>query len=420
VSMLWLGGPRMNLLATGTSVTPSVSADALFPTSGLYDGKPGVIFRFGSRTSAPNVTANLELTGGTGLFESWSGGSPVGWTEANSGTGAVTEEAVIVAEGTRAAKFSAGTGTATLYKDLTLRPGQKLNISSQLYQGSIGGMILRIRNQDTGNYCSSAGTWLPTSQDFQSPGGTTGAYEAVSTDTVVEDYATIQKATTVVRLQLYNEVAASDSYADNVRVNPGYNFVSIHGHNIDYRSAPVFRTAADNFSGAGTLRGTFTVRQPSMYLNLGSTTIYHQYVRVLFADTNSETSGAIYMGELVVGDTSEFRGPALPLQANYSDQQVRVPHRFGAPAIYGMGRSELRSFPLTIRCESTSDRDDFFNEWRRTIGGYPVVVVPHDGDGHTDVVFGQVEEALPHSWATKKFATLSTTLDELPLPLLIG
>jgi hypothetical protein len=418
VSMLWLGGPRMNLLATGTSVTPSVSADALFPTAGLYDGKPGVIFRFGSRTSAPNVTADLEMTGGTGLFESWSGGSPVGWTEANSGTGAVTEEAVIVAEGTRAAKFSAGTGTATLYKDITFRPGQKINVSCQLYQGSIGGMILRVRNQDTGKYCAVDGSWLPTSQDFQSP-SLAGGYEAFSTNVVVEDYETIQKATTVVRFQLYNEVAASDSYADNLRILPGYNFCSIHGHNIDYRSAPTFRSSTDNFSGAGALQGTFTVRQPSMYVTLSST-IYQQYVRVLFADTNSETSGAIYMGELVVGDTSEFRGPALPLQANYSDQQVRVPHRFGAPAIYGMGRSELRSFPLTIRCESASDRDDFFNEWRRTIGGYPVVVVPHDGDGHTDVVFGQVEEALPHSWATKKFATLSTTLDELPLPLLIG
>lgn len=419
MTMLWLGGQRMNLLETATSVTPSVSADALFPTTALYDGHPSTVFRFGSRTSAPNVTANLEMAGDTGLFESWSGGTPVGWTEANTGTGAVTEEAVVVAEGTRAAKFSAGTGTATLYKDITFRVGQKLRISSQLYQGSLGGMILRVRNQDTGNYATSAGTWLTTSQDFQSPGSSTGAYELSSTDITVEDFATVQKATTVVRFQLYNEVGASDSYADNVKILPGYNFASIHGHNIDYRSSPQFRTATDNFSGAGALQATFTVRQPSMYVKLSST-IYQQYVRVLFADTNSETSGAIYMGELVVGEAAEYSSPALPLQANYLDTQVRVPRRFGAPAVYGMGAHELRSYPMSLRFETVAQRTAFLDEWRRALGGYPVVVVPHNGNSHVDVLYGLPSEDLPHSWSTTTFSTLSMTVDEMMHPLVTG
>jgi hypothetical protein len=420
--MLWLGGPRMNVLATANTVTPSVSADALFPITGAYDGHPSRIFRFGSRTSAPNVTADLELMSGTGGFESWSGGSPVGWTEVNSGTGAVTEEAVVVYEGTRAAALDlSGAGVASIYRDVTVRPGQRLRITSALSSDSApGGCILRIRNQDTGNYCGSAGVFLPSSQDFQANDILgVGGYQAFSTDITIEAFSVIQKPTTVIRLQIYNEVAASTGYADAVYVSPAYNFVSIHGHNIDYRSAPTFRTSADNFSGAGTLRGTFSVQQPSMYIKL-SALCYDRYVRVLFADTNSEASGAIYMGELVVGDASEFRSPALPLQANYLDTQVRVSRRFGAPAVYGMGAHELRSYPMSLRFETVAERIAFMDEWRRTLGGYPVVVVPHSGDSHTDSLYGLPSEDLPHSWSTTTYSTLSMTVEEMMHPLVTG
>jgi hypothetical protein len=419
--MIWLGGQRMNLLETGISVTPSVSADALFPASGLYDRHPSTIFRFGSRTATPNVTADLELMGATGGFESWSGGSPVGWTETNTGTGAVTEESGTVYEGTRAAALVlSGDGVASIYRDVTVRTGQRLQITSALGSDSApGGCILRIRNQDTGNYAAPDGSWQSASQDFQANDITgVGGYQAFSTNTQVESFATIQKPTTVIRLQIYNEVAASTGWADAVYVCPGYNFCSIHGHNIDYRSTPTFRTSPDNFPGAGTLRATFTSRQPSMFVSLAVQ--YERYVRVLFADTNSEASGAIYMGELVVGDATEYRSPALPLQANYLDTQVRVPRRFGAPAVFGMGSHELRSYPMSLRFETVAERIAFMDEWRRTLGGYPVVVVPHNGDSHTDLLYGLPSEDLPHSWSTTTYSTLSMTVEEMMHPLVTG
>jgi hypothetical protein len=420
VTMLWLGGQKANAIETGAGVTASPSADSLFPTTALYDRHPDRVFKFGSLTSAPSLTFDLDMLGGTGSFETTSG-FPVGWTVEVTGTGAVTQSTTHVSAGTYAAKLAGGSGTAAIYRDVTCRVGMTFKLSCWLYADATGIADVYVTDLLTGKYWTGS-AWDATPQVWVQQ-ATPGASSS-STVVTVDDFDTIQAAVTVIRVRFENPQAASEVWADAVEMLPGVNFCSVHGHNIDPRSAPTLRTSTDNFASSDDLRATFDLRQPAFYAYLGSqfktTAGYIRYWRILFAGTNSTTSGAIYVGEVVLGEVLELRGPALPLQANYSDQQVQVPRRFGAPAIYGFGSHELRSYPLTIRCESTDDRDEFFNEWRRTIGGYPVVVVPHDGDGHADVVYGQLEDALPHSWATKRFVTLSTTINELPLPLVTG
>jgi hypothetical protein len=304
---------------------------------------------------------------------------------------------------------------------VTVRAGSSFKLSMWMESDATAIMHGYVQNLQTGKYWDSTQWTTATNVWAQqaTPGSTT-----FQTTVEVEDLSEVGAPVTTLRVMFQNPQSASNGWVDLAQMIPGVNFCSVHGHNIDPRSAPTLRSSTDNFVASDDLRATFDLKQPSFYAYLGSqfkdTTGYIRYWRILFASTNSTTSGAIYCGEVMLGDVLELRGPALPLQANYFDQQVRVPHRFGAPAVFGMGSHELRSFPMTIRCESTDDRDEFFDEWRRTLGGYPVVFVPHNGDGHGDVVYGLMEESVPHSWATESFVTVSTTVDELPHPVIIG
>jgi hypothetical protein len=414
VTMLWLGGARANVIETGTGVTCSPSADALFPTTALYDRHPERIFKFGSLTSAPYLYADLDLLQNQGGFEAGTFAA-AGWTAAVTGSGAA--EAVIspVHSGNYAAELDAGSGTATAYKDVTVRAGQKMTLSWWARSDGTGGnAIMRVRNIHTGSYLTEARSWIDVSADlFPQTGSTYSQSEVTFT---VQTMAECRRATVTLRIQIVEEIATQVSYFDDIILVPFVDFVSIHGHNIDPRSTLTLQGSDAPTSGYVSL-ATLTPIQPAFYETF--TEADYRYVKLLFTETNVG-SGIIYLGEWVLGAAESFRGPALPLQVNYSDQQVRVPRRFGAPSIYGMGTSQLTSVPMTIRCESVSERDEFMSEWQRTIGGYPVVVVPHDGDSHTDVIFGQVADALPHSWATKRFVTLSTEIEPLPLPLITG
>jgi hypothetical protein len=423
--MLWLGGQKANVLETGNGgVTANPIADTLFPTTALYDRHPDRIFKYGSLTSAPTLTADIDMLQGAGGFESWTGGSPVGWTEANAGTGDVTQQSVsgtLVHSGLFSARFAAGDTSASVYKDVVVRAGGRYSISIALRgDAGLGQARLFCRNQNTGNYLNG-GAWGAASNEMVI-GPTAAAYtvtdhasDPTAADFQVESAAACGSPLTTLRFQIVNDNATTVAWADSFSLIPGVSFASVHGHNIDPRSAPTVRASTDNFAVDDDLIATPSVIKPAFYADFSVQ--YYRYWRLAFADTNS---AAIYIGEWVLGEHTIFRGPALPLQVNYSDQQVRVPHRFGAPSVYGMGQSQLTSVPMTVRCEDMTERTAFMTEWQRTQGGYPVVVVPHDGDSHTDVIYGLMADALPHSWATKRFVTLSTEIEPLPLPLITG
>lgn len=428
--MLWLGGTRYNAVSTGNGVTASPSADALFPTTKLYDGYPGDIFKFGSLTSAPTLTADLDMIAGVGGFESWTGGSPIGWTEADAGTGDVTQQSVsgtLVHSGNFSARYAAGDTSASTYLDLVVRAGQRLAFTIALRgDGGLGGVTMSIRNQQTGNYLNG-GAWDPAVNEVIT-GPTDASYtvfDPTSDPTAcvftVEDFATVGGPLTTIRIQLLNDRPTTIGWADSFSIWPVINFASIHGHNIDPRSAPVFRASTDNFSSSNVSIATPTVVKPALYSSFTAQTLY-RYWRVAFADTNS---AAIYVGEWVLGEaTTMTAGPMYPYEPTYSAQQVRVPRRFGAPNVYAMGSQALRTVPLKIQCTSLASRTEFFQEWNRCLDGTPVVVVPYTGTGHTDVVLGLLPETMDHSWqlasASRNVMNFATSVTELPLPLVVG
>ncbi len=409
--MLWLGGPKANVLESSGGVTASPSADSLFPTTALYDRHPGRIFKFGSLTAAPTLTTDIDMVQGHGGFEL--GDLTLdGWTAAVSGAGVTGLTITQQRTGNYGVELDASAGgIASVYRDIVVRSGSLLKLTVWLKTDGVGIARGRIRNQQTGNYWDGA-SWTAAATPWASSG--TAVYDDEITTIPTEDLATCGGPLTTLRVEIYN-ADPGKVWADDISLIPGVSFASVHGHNIDGRSAPVLRASTDNFVASDVLISTPTLVQPSFYSTF--TRAYYRYWRIAFVDTNS---AAIYLGEWVLGDPESFRGPALPLQANYSAQQVRVPHRFGAPAVYAMGTSELTAVPMTVRCESYADRLAFMQEWKRTLGGYPVVVVPHDGDSHTDVIYGLMSDALPHSWATKRFVTLSTEIEPLPLPLITG
>jgi len=426
MSMLWLGGRQANALETANAVSANPAAAGSTPETALYDRHPDRVFRFGSLTAAPHVEVDLDMIDNSGDFENGVG-FPVGWTTENTGTGAVTQEVnpAHVANGSASALLETpgGAGVASLYRDVVVRSGATTLVESWIQSDGTSVISGFIRNQETGNYWTGT-AWTATPTAWCSA-STAVAIARKSSAIAVESLAAVGSAVTTLRFQFINQTASSEAWVDYVVIVPNVTFASIHGHNIDPRSVPKVRYSTDGFVASDVLVATMTPLQPAFYsafasVYAGGNAAVPRFWRVKFTDTNGATSGPIYMGEFVLGEHVTYRGPALPLQANYSDQQVRVPHRFGAPAVFGMGSHELRSYPLTIRCESTTERDAFFNEWRRTLGGYPVIVVPHDGTGHTDVIYGLMDDSLPHSWATRNFVTVSTQVDEMPHPLILG
>lgn len=426
--MILLAGRQANVLETAHDFTVSPSADALFPATNLYDRRPNTVFKFGSLTTAPTITVDLDQIDDTGGFETVSG-FPVGWTTAVSGTGAVTQESnlahVYAGDYSAMLENPGGAGVSSIYRDVEFRTGSTLLVEAWLQADATSLVEAAIRNQQTGNYWNGT-SWQAASTTWASQSGA-APFTRYTSAVEVESIATVQAEVTTLRIQFSNAVASSEGWVDGVTVCPAVNFISFHGHNIDLRSAPAINYSFDNFASSDTRLTTLTPRQPAFYASLSTTAAgftasgpVPRYWRITFADTNSSTSGAIYVGELVMGDAVTYRSGALPLQANYSAQQVRVPRRFGAPSVYGMGAHELRSFPLTLRTETVAERDALFDEWRRTIQGYPCVVVPHESDGHGDVLFALAGDALPISWATKTFASLSVEFEELPHPLITG
>jgi hypothetical protein len=71
VSFYYAAGQYMNLLERALSITPTPSADSLFPATALYDSRPSRVMRHGSNAANPEVRWDLAA-----FTPGGSGGSP--------------------------------------------------------------------------------------------------------------------------------------------------------------------------------------------------------------------------------------------------------------------------------------------------------------------------------------------------------
>ena len=399
-------------VAAGRLFSSSPAAASLYPFSGLADSDLGTIGQFGSLTATPLFQVDVDMLDRAGLFESFSGGSPVGWIEANSGTSDVTQESTVVHSGSFAARFAAVGGSASCYKDITVRAGQRLYLEAALRgDAGLGRIKVNLRNLQTGRYLNG-GAWSSTPNDVMNYSGT--PYDVQSQAFVVEDAATCGTVRPTLRLQLLNDNAGTVSYADSVILIPGVSFASWHGHNIDPRSAPELRASTDNFGASNVLVSTPTLARHSFYTTFP--VVYYRYWRTQFADTNT---AAIFASEWVLGDAlSLARGFNAPYKRTFVDPRITIAKPVGAPAVVSRGTFEQRTLPLSFRVPR-SGRAEFFNEvWLRSKGGAPIVVVPYSGD--PDVILGVLSGELPEEWPHHTYLDYTTSIEEMGLPLITG
>lgn len=414
MGMLVLAGEMMNALSGGT-FSSSPAAHASFPFSDLADGDPGTIGRFGSLTAAPLVYVDLDMLRGNGGAESFTGGVPDGWTEANTGTGDVTQEGSLVHSGIGAFRLAAGTGVASAYIDVEVRAGQKLYLNWWARADGAGGEgHLRVRNLSTGSHLKEDAGWTTSPVDLFPQTGTT--YVESELTFTVESMEACGRATVTLRIQILEETASRVSYFDDIILVPYVDFFSVHGHNIDPRSTLTLQGSAAPTSGYADIVVP-TVRRRAFYATFDE--VAYHYIRMQFAETN-QGSGALWFGEAVVGKAYELlRGPRYTLRRTFADPRVALARPVGAPANVGRGRFEQGTVPMTFRC-GESQRLDFFNEvYVRSLGGHPAVVVPSTLDN--EVFYGVLDANHGEEWAARRvgggYLDYSTTIDELALPL---
>lgn len=389
MGMLVLAGEGANALR-GATFSSSPAADTLFPFStGVADGDPGTIGAFGSLTTDPMVWADIDLFAGTGGYEVFSGSSPLGWNEADSGTGDVTQESTIIHSGSFAARFSAGSGLASIYRDALLRAGQAVFYSLAMRgDAGVGRVKLTVRNLHSGNYMNS-GAWGAMANDAENQSGTSYVLHPLSFN--IESVAACGGIVRpYVRFELRNDNTTTLSFADSFYLVPQITFCSIHGHNIDPRSVVELRGSTDNFSSSDVLIATLTPRQPGFYATFAAQT--YRYYRLKFVGTNTG-SGIIYVGEWWLGNPLTLQQPPdFPINVPMRDAQVRgASTPWGGVYSVGVGPAgrPSRGLELSFRQHSDAAVTEFIEEiYLRSSGGFPLVVVPDTNK--PDVYLGKI------------------------------
>jgi hypothetical protein len=410
-----------NLVENALSATPSPAADSLFPTANAGDRIPASIFRFGSLTAAPSIYWDMDEADDKGEFETWASGSPDGWTEDNTGGSDITQTSVgaEVKNGVSAAKMTcAGGGRAYGYHEFTCRAGARLRLDCWgRGDGGTGLARFTLYNVTTGNGSLGAANWSAGILAFALTSTSSTTYQHLVSDITVEPYETCRSHEVTMRIVIANVTNGTTSFADSVQVFPAVNFASIHGHNID-PACTLKLQGGDTVGGISDL-ATFTVAQPSFYTTC--TTAFNRYYKLLLSGTNSTASGPIYFGEACIGDALTLGTKIrLPMSPNYSDPRAVIPMRWGSQT-YSMGQHPSRTLPFTIQATSMTERNEILNElFRRSRGGGPVVMVPHDGNSHNEVIYGRISSELPHEWAKHDVVNLSSSIEELPFPFITG
>lgn len=418
---LLLVRPGFNNVETALSSTVSPAADALFPVTNAYDRIPASIFKFGSLAADSYVWFDFDKCDDKGEFETWAAGAADGWTEANTGGSDVTQTSVgaEVHSGVSAAKLTcAGAGVALAYHEFTAKAGARLRVDLWARgDAGTGTLLYGLYNVNTGKNGIGGATWSTGALGANFLGGSSSSatYQHLTTDVTVESFATCRSDTVKLRVFILNSTNGTSAFADSVTILPVVNFASVHGHNIDPCVTLKLRSSSVASAGSFADRATFSVVQPACYASISDQ--YIRYWQIMCSGTNSSTTGAPYFGEIVIGDALTLAtGPRYPMSVGYRDPRIEVPMRWGSQA-YAVGQHASRTFPISLQAVSMTARLEIFDElFRRSRGGAPVVIVPHNADSHTDVIYGRVSPDLPHEWGTKSVAGISTSVEELPFP----
>lgn len=190
----------------------------------------------------------------------------------------------------------------------------------------------------------------------------------------------------------FASAAADDTITVDFGAATQWNFVSIHGHNIDSGITAIqVRSSTDNFSASDDLEITLTKRNPAFY-GQPSATVNRRYMRIKFVGTN--TAAPIQNGELIVGVTATPTG-ALRVESEELERRRQIRNETSAGEISVINLTDFpeREKGWIFRGTKSALDDLRQNMWEATNhGADPFVIVPNDAE--TEVLHGRLRNEM--------------------------
>jgi hypothetical protein len=406
-----------HLSALNVIVASSPAADALFPVTRLYDYASDQIFKFGSLTANPTITADLNRFV-NGNLDAWSGGLPTGWGVGISGTATVTQTSVAgeVVTGS-AAKLTAGTGQAYIYQQKFFRAGETIRLQTAIRGDGTNNVYIYVRNVQTGRTWNGSAWVANSALTFRSA----NTYLSQLWDIPLESYLACGcQDLVILSIEIYGTGAAGIGYVDDFFVWSQTGFVGVFGHSADPLIVPEWRSSTDNFGANDVLEATLSPLIPSFY-TVKTPASTARYQRIKFVGTNGSGIGVpIYVAEMVLGQPRTLvRNQQDGFKATIAHPQVRSRSAVGALRAFPLARDPSRAYDLDFLYPSLAAYKDARDELvRRARGTYPVVLVPDDADADV-AMFGYFEDQWEIARPTKMWRGGLRFVEE-PFPAVIN
>jgi hypothetical protein len=433
MAFYFLSGSTMNLLSNAASVTMTPTADTLYPLTQAYDGKSYLAAKFSSSTSNPYVTVDLGVSsadafgwpGFEALTEPPADSSHGTWT-AGSSFGSI-ERSTDHFYGGIAALHIHGSLDFSSYIDFYVSVSQSRTIQCEfVHSGPSGYTNMFLKNINTSNYLSSAGTSWGSSSNIVAQNASSDAtgWTTVSVPYTVQTSS--ECGSTAATLRLYfNHVGIANQ---GVYVDDLYDFIGTGGWSVNFIGifgtqnwstglTPKVLLSTDNFATATTQSMTLT--KPVTW-KFFSSPITQRYIRIQLDGTPSQTPGC---GEIVIGQAEPLlrmpnNGPQVKLE---EVGQIRRSTLSGAVKVRNLSSWPLREWSNSFRFVDSSGylqfRDDIFKESRG--GALPMILFDDSGLGLEYPLFGVCEASVNFvrlDNPTQDWWDASLTLTELPFP----
>lgn len=376
--------------AASTGFIVLTDQSAIFPPAGLYDGLASQAARFLTTSSAMiSVDKNIVVNGTMETAATSSASVLASWVV---DSGAVSRTSAQQSRGTFSMQLGAAGGSA--HQDVTVNADERFTISAALRGDVTNAAKVQVQNLQTFSYFTSSGGWQA-AQTFCITGGTAAAWTTTFRTGNVETYSPSVLEDTMV-LRITASASTGTVFADDVILSPATTLVALIGFmNLDPGIVAKVVSSSDNFT-TQTTETTMAQYTPSFYYYT-STPIDREYIRIYFAGVNSTQSGAIYGGELVLGQPTVLSrpfSPSLPIQFN--DAQERQTTILGQQQVYRLGQQAVRGVSLPYVMTSLAEYRQIRDVLRRAqYGATPSVLIPSTTDPEV-CLFGKFEQ----SWAS--------------------
>lgn len=397
--MRYACGAYYNLLGRGT-VTASPGSDSVHVLANLYDQDEPLRWMVSALGADPYVNVDIDLLLGVGNMETNNAGEPSGWTEGSTGTGnmARTTTAGQFNGGTAGMSLAAGNAIAMGYRDVTVPAGERLTIRAYLKGDGTNAAKIRVYIKETAQYVQTDGSLGSSAANALSR--STASFAQSTLAFRAPTVSALQATSCTLRIQCYNDVAASTVFVDDVELIPTVNGVSILGHNIDALNTVVLQRSDDNSSFA--TEATLTMKQPAFYGYLSTAKTY-RYWRLKTTGTNTSKLWVqkLFLGYFETMTRSQRYGWTL----RWLGDQSRSEAPGGQQWIHARGVWKRRGLALPFGQASDAEFDEIREEImvKTEHGRYPMVIIPKHSAHY--VMHGHVDESIDARMGYNLFET---------------